>query len=119
MTTMVHSLHALAGKSSSTHETVELQLAGCVIVEVLSYVGWLDCRGKNETLNIEILTELMNVLKLPTTSSEFVQQWRTDFHRHAEMDRYAIYLLFISHLYCICSMLYTLIIHLLFFDSGP
>ena len=106
MATMVHSLHALAGKTSSTRETVELQLAGCVLVEVVSHVGWLDSRGKNEILNIEILTELMNVLKLPTTYSEFVQQWRTDFHRHAAMDRYAIYVIIIRHLHCICSMLH-------------
>ena len=90
MATMVHSLHALAGKSSSTQETVELQLAGCVLVTVLSRVGWLDYRGKNEMLKMEILTELMDILKLPTSYSEFVQQWRTDFHRHAAMDRYVI-----------------------------
>ena len=111
MATMVHSLHALAGKTSSTRETVELQLAGCVLVAVLSHVGWLDCRGKNEMLKMEILMELMDVLKLPITYSEFVQQWRTDFHRHAAMDRYAIYLLFIRQLHYIYSMLYALIIN--------
>ena len=107
MATMVHSLHALAGKTSSARETVELQLAGCVLVEVVSHVGWLDCRGKNEMLKMEILMELMDVLKLPITYSEFVQQWRTDFHRHAALDRYAIYLIIIRHLHCICSMFYT------------
>ena len=89
MATMVHSLHTLAGKSSSTAETAELQLAGCVLVAVLSHLGWLDSGGKWEVLDIQILIELINVLKLPATNPAFVQQWCTDVRRHIAMNRYA------------------------------
>ena len=77
---MVHSLYTLAGKSSSTMEVVEHQLAGCVLVTVLVHLGWLDARGTLEKLDIRILIELMNLLKLPVTNSTFIQQWCTDFH---------------------------------------
>ena len=87
---MVHRLHALAGKSSSATETVELQLAGCVLVAVLSRVGWLDFSGKLKMLNTQSLIELMNVLKLPATDPPFVQQWCATFHSHTStLKRYA------------------------------
>lgn len=76
---MIHSLYTLAGKSSSTIEVVELQLAGCVLVTVLVRLAWLDARGTLEMLGIRILIELMHSLKLPVTNPTFVQQWCTDF----------------------------------------
>ena len=87
MATMVHSLRALAGKSCSTTETVELQLAGCVLVVVLVRVGWLDSRGKLEMLGIQILIELMNILKLPATDPPFIQQWCASFREQISLIR--------------------------------
>ncbi len=71
---MVNSLHALAGKSSSTTEVAELQLAGCVLVTVLSSTGMLESRGVQD-----VLTKLMHLLKLPSTNPAFVQEWCTKF----------------------------------------
>ena len=78
MTIMVHSLHTLAGKSSSNIEVAELQLAGCVLVTVLARLGWLDARRTWDKLGIDILIELMNLLKLPLTNPTLIQQWCTD-----------------------------------------
>ena len=89
MATMVHCLDALAGKSSSATETVELQLAGCVLVTVLSRLGLLDSTKKSETLSVQILIELMNVLKLPVTDHPFIQEWCANFHGRITMNRYA------------------------------
>ena len=71
---MVHSLHNLAGKSSSATETVELQLAGCVLVAVLSNVELLESRGVQDDL-----TKLVYVLKLPSTLPAFVKEWHSKF----------------------------------------
>ena len=72
MGSIIHSLHGLVRKTSSTTETVELQLAGCVLVAVLSNVGMWEFRGVQN-----ILIELMYVLKLPSTNPAFVQEWCT------------------------------------------
>ena len=88
MATMVHCLHAMSGKLSST-ETVKLQLAGCALVTVLSRVGLLDFTRKSEMLSVEILIELMNVLKLPVTDRPFIQEWCANFHGRITMNRYA------------------------------
>ena len=90
MATMVRSLNTLDRNSSNTTETVEMQLAGCVLVTVVAELQWLDYEGRTENLNIEILIELINVLKLPNTNPEFVQQWRADFRRHIARNRYAV-----------------------------
>ena len=71
---MVNSLHALAGKSSSTTEVAELQLAGCVLVAVLSSTGMLKSRGVQD-----VLTKLMHLLKLPSIHPVYVQEWCTKF----------------------------------------
>ena len=80
---MVHSLHNLVGKSSSTTETVELQLAGCVLVAVLSNVELLEFRGVQEDL-----TKLVYVLKLPSTLPAFVKDWRSKFQRCFTTNRF-------------------------------
>ena len=74
MATTVNSLHALAGKSSSTTEVAELQLAGCVLVAVLLRTGMFESRGVQD-----VLTKLMHLLKLPSTHPAFVQEWCTKF----------------------------------------
>ena len=71
---MVNSLHALAGKTSSTTEVAELQLAGCVLVTVLSSTGMLKSKGVQD-----VLTKLMHLLKLPSTHPGYVQEWCTKF----------------------------------------
>ena len=71
---MVNSLHALTGNTPITTETVELQLAGCVLVAVLSRTGMLESRGVQD-----VLTKLMHLLKLPSTHPAFVQEWCTKF----------------------------------------
>ena len=74
MATMVNSLHALSGKTSSTTEVAELQLAGCVLVAVLSSTKMLESRGMQD-----VLTKLMRLLKLPSTHPAFVQEWCKEF----------------------------------------
>ena len=64
----------MVGKSSTAAETVELQLAGCVLVAVLSHVGMLETKGVQD-----VLTELVNVLKLPSNHPAFVQEWHAKF----------------------------------------
>lgn len=80
---MVHSLHALAGKSSGATEIADLQLAGCVVVAVLSHLGLLETRGVQD-----ILPVLMNVLKLPSSNPAFVQEWCTRFQKRYLTNRY-------------------------------
>ena len=96
MGSIVHSLHALAGKSSSTTETVELQLAGCVLVAVLSHAGMLESRGVQG-----ILIELMYVLKLPSTNPAFVQEWCTKFRMCFTTNRCAYHFYIMMLMYAI------------------
>ena len=110
MKSMVHSLYTLAGKSSSTIEVVELQLAGCVLVTVLARLGWLDARGTLDKLGIDILIELMNLLKLPLTNPTLIQQWCTDFRGRITPEiRYAKSVeIYVLACICYCIILYTL-----------
>ena len=64
-------------------ETVELQLAGCVLVAVLSRVELLESKGVQD-----FLTELMYVLKLPSNHPAFVLEWHTKFRMHFATNRY-------------------------------
>ena len=64
---------ALAGKTSSI-TVAELQLAGCVLVAVLSSTGMLESKGMQD-----VLTKLMHLLKLPSTHPAFVQEWCKEF----------------------------------------
>ena len=79
---MVNSLHALTGNTSSTTETVELQLAGCVLVAVLLRTGMLESTGVQD-----VLTKLMHLLKLPSTHPAFVKEWCTNFRMCFTTDR--------------------------------